>query len=121
MKLLEVVSPPSIYHGLYNQKTLWEDKFIPVNIRSCGIATLEKQLNKEWWAVHRLGCIFPAWLTGKEGSHLLKIKVLCGNTRKWDDYLYDSQDQEDAKQERKYKYYKYWSFSSRSHEVDWII
>ena len=27
MKLLAVVTPPSIYHGLSTRKTLWEEKF----------------------------------------------------------------------------------------------
>ena len=33
MKLLSFVTPPSIYHGCYTQKTLWEEKFTPVNMK----------------------------------------------------------------------------------------
>ena len=36
IKFLLVVTPPSIYHGFSTRKTLLEDKFAPVNIRSCG-------------------------------------------------------------------------------------
>ena len=39
MNLLGVVTPPSIYHGCFTWKTLWEEKFtlgelIPVNMKS---------------------------------------------------------------------------------------
>ena len=43
MKLLAVVTPPSIYHGCSTRKTLWEEKFtgkkslfLLVNIKICG-------------------------------------------------------------------------------------
>ena len=36
MNFLEVVTPPSIYHGCYTQETLWEEKFTPVNMKICG-------------------------------------------------------------------------------------
>ena len=43
MKLLEVVTPTSIYHVFSTRKTLWEEKFIgkenlflAVNMRNCG-------------------------------------------------------------------------------------
>ena len=41
MNLLAVVTPPSIYHGFYTQKTFWEEKFVPddftaVNMKNCG-------------------------------------------------------------------------------------
>ena len=35
MKFLAVATPPSIYYGFYNWKTIWEEKFTPVNMRSC--------------------------------------------------------------------------------------
>ena len=34
-EFLEVVTPQSIYHDLPTQKTFWEEKFTPVNMRSC--------------------------------------------------------------------------------------
>ena len=36
MKLLEVVSPPSIYHGFSTRKTFLEEKFTPVNMQNSG-------------------------------------------------------------------------------------
>ena len=47
MKLLEVVTPQSIYYGCSNRKTLWEEKckgeekftlgeFTAVNMKNCG-------------------------------------------------------------------------------------
>ena len=43
MKLLVVVTPPSIYHGCFNWKTFWEEKFtgkkylfLSVNMKNCG-------------------------------------------------------------------------------------
>ena len=36
MKFLGVVTPPTIYHGCSNQQKLWEDKFTPINMKSCG-------------------------------------------------------------------------------------
>ena len=34
MKLPEVLTPPSIYHGCSTCKTFWEEKFTPVNMKS---------------------------------------------------------------------------------------
>ena len=49
MKLPEVVTPPSIYHGCYTWKTFWEGKFtgeenlfLAVNMRSCGRQNVRK-------------------------------------------------------------------------------
>ena len=41
MKLLEVVTPPSIYHGCSTQKTFWEKfftigEFSAMNMKNCG-------------------------------------------------------------------------------------
>ena len=43
MKLLAVVTPPSIYHGCSTRKTFWEEKFIgkknsflSMNMKNCG-------------------------------------------------------------------------------------
>ena len=33
---LEVVTPPSIYRGCSTWKKLWEQKFTPINMTSCG-------------------------------------------------------------------------------------
>ena len=39
------------------------------------------QGNQELRAVHCLGHLFGAWLTGKEEIHLFRTKGLCGNIR----------------------------------------
>ena len=47
MKLLSVVTPPSIYHGCSTQKTLWEENFIvrgfsAANMKICGRRNFRK-------------------------------------------------------------------------------
>ena len=42
MKLLSVVTPPSIYHGCSTCKMFWEGKFAPVNIKICGRCNVRK-------------------------------------------------------------------------------
>ena len=49
MKLLEVVTPPSIYHGCSTRKTFWEEKFTggeksfsAVNMKNCGRCFVRK-------------------------------------------------------------------------------
>ena len=49
MKLLEVVTPRSIYHGCYTWKTFWEEKFTgeekslsAVNMKNCGRRNVRK-------------------------------------------------------------------------------
>ena len=49
MKLLEFVTPPSIYHGWSTQKTFWEEKFTveeksfsAVNMKHCGRHNVRK-------------------------------------------------------------------------------
>ena len=53
MKLLAVVTPPSMYHGCSTWKTLWEEKFkgvenstlgdfTAVNIKKCGCRNVRK-------------------------------------------------------------------------------
>ena len=49
IKLLEVVTPPYIYHGWSTQKTLWEEKFtgkeiffLAVNMKNCGRRNVRK-------------------------------------------------------------------------------
>ena len=42
MKTLEVVTPPSIYHGCYTQKTFWEGKFTPVKKKNGGRRNVRK-------------------------------------------------------------------------------
>ena len=36
MKFIAVVTPPGTYHGYSTRKTLWQEKFTPVNTTSCG-------------------------------------------------------------------------------------
>ena len=47
MNLLEVVTPPSIYHGCSTQKTFWEEiltlgEFTPVNMKHFGHRNVRK-------------------------------------------------------------------------------
>ena len=49
MKLLVLVTPPSIYHGCSARKTLWEEKFtgkedlfLSVNMKNCGRRKVRK-------------------------------------------------------------------------------
>ena len=49
MKLLSVVTPPSIYHGCSTRVTFWEEKitgkeklFSAVNMKSCGRHSVRK-------------------------------------------------------------------------------
>ena len=49
MKLLAVVTPPSIYHGCSNWKTFWDEKFTPgeftaVNMKNCGRRNFRKHI-----------------------------------------------------------------------------
>ena len=55
IKLLAVVTPPSIYHGFSIQKTFWEKKFTdeekftlgeftPVNMKNCGRRDASKHI-----------------------------------------------------------------------------
>ena len=51
MKLLEVVTPPSIYHGCYTPKTFWDEKFTgeeklfsAVNMKNCGRHNVRKYI-----------------------------------------------------------------------------
>ena len=50
MKLLAVVTPPSIYHGWYTRKTFWEEKstgeeklFSAMNMKNCGRRNVRKR------------------------------------------------------------------------------
>ena len=47
MKLLRVLTQPSIYHGCSTRKTFWEEKFtlgefIDVNMKNCGRSNVRK-------------------------------------------------------------------------------
>ena len=42
MKLLSVVSPPSIYHGCSTRKMFWEGGFILVNMKNGGRHNVSK-------------------------------------------------------------------------------
>ena len=49
MKLLAVVTPPSIYHGCSTRKTFWEENFtgkeslfLSVNMENCGSCNVRK-------------------------------------------------------------------------------
>ena len=40
INLLAVVTPPSIYHFCYTQKTFWKKRFTPMNIKIVVIAMI---------------------------------------------------------------------------------
>ena len=43
MKLPELVTPPSIYHGCSTRKTFWEEKLLSsVNMKNCGRCNVRK-------------------------------------------------------------------------------
>ena len=42
MKSIAVVTAPSIYHGRSAQKTVWDEKVTPVNMRRCGRHNVRK-------------------------------------------------------------------------------
>ena len=49
MKILAVVTPPSVYHGCSTRKTLWEEKFtgkenllLAVDMKNCGLRNVSK-------------------------------------------------------------------------------
>ena len=42
IKLLAVITPPSIYHSCSTWKTLWEEKFTPVNMKNCVCRSVRK-------------------------------------------------------------------------------
>ena len=42
MKLLEVVTPPYIYHGCSTQKVFWEGKFTTVKMKNYGHRNVRK-------------------------------------------------------------------------------
>ena len=41
-KLLEVVTPLSIYHGCSTRNTIWEEKFTPAKMKNCGSSNVRK-------------------------------------------------------------------------------
>ena len=50
MKIVAVLTPPSIYHGCSTQKTFWEEKFtgkenvfLSVGMKNCGRHNVRKQ------------------------------------------------------------------------------
>ena len=52
MKLLEVVTTPSIYHGCSTRKTFWEENFtgkenlfLAVNMKKCGPRNVRKHMD----------------------------------------------------------------------------
>ena len=42
MKLLEFVTPTTIYHGCSTRNTIWEENFIASNMKSCGHRNVRK-------------------------------------------------------------------------------
>ena len=53
MKLLSVLTPPSIYHGCSTRKTFWEEKFTlgeftPVDMKNCGRKIFRKHIDIDY-------------------------------------------------------------------------
>ena len=42
IKLLEFITPPSIYHGCSTRKTFWEEKFTQVSMKNCSCRNVSK-------------------------------------------------------------------------------
>ena len=76
MKSLAVVTPPpAIYHGCSTPKTLWEEKFTPVNMTSCGRRNVRKHRdinNDEKYIIldicYKLDCLYKMEVTSSESK-----------------------------------------------------
>ena len=103
MKLLEVVTPPSIYHGCSILKTFWEEKFTvgdfsAVNMKNGGRSNVRKHKD-----IKGSDKYVKLDISLKFGS-LDKMRIISsdpkdnfGKTRKGVDYLSGSQGQRKAK------------------------
>ena len=81
MKLLAVLTQPSIYNGCYNRKTPWEEKFTPgeftpVNMKNCGLCNVRKNReikNGDKYITLDISLKFGSW--EKLKSHLQSQKI----------------------------------------------
>ena len=87
MKLLAVVTPPSIYHGCSTQKTFWEEKFtgkehlfLDMNMKNCGRHNVSKHKDIKGSDKYVTLDIF-------------RVKIEIGDIRKGVNYLSGFQDQ----------------------------
>ena len=101
MKLLVVVTPPSIYHGCFTRKTFWEEKFtgqenlfLAVNMKNFGRRNVRK--HKEIKGSYKYVTL-DIWL---KFDSLEKMKITSpdskgkiGKIRKGVDYLSGFKDQ----------------------------
>ena len=108
MKILAVVTPPSIYYGCSTWKTLWEEKFTGeekftlgeftlVNINNCGRRYVMKHRE-----IKDIDKYIKLDISSKFGS-LNKMIIICSEPKnnfckisKGDDYLSESQDKKNT-------------------------
>ena len=113
MKLIAVVTPPSIYHGWSTRKTLWEGNFkgeekllSDVNMKNCGRRKVRK--HKEIKGSDKLVTLtisekFDS--PNKMKTHIFRVKKKIGNIKKGVGNHSGSQDQSKvAKIQKKSRY-----------------
>ena len=80
MNILEVVKPPSIYHGISTWKMFWEEIFTPGNMKNCGWCNVKKDReikNSEKYITLdislKYGCLDKIKIKSLEPKEYLKI------------------------------------------------
>ena len=101
MKFLEVVTPPSIYHGCSTRKMFWEEKFTckknffqSVNMRNCGPRKVRKHNEiKGSDKIFTLNASSKFDSLNKMKTISFRVKRKIGEIRKWVGNRSGSQDQ----------------------------
>ena len=86
MKLPEVVTPPSIYHGCYTWKTFWEEKFTgeekftlgefkAMNIKMYGRRNVRKHRDIKDSDKYTTLVYVEFWQSGKYENHIFRAKI----------------------------------------------
>ena len=87
IKLLAVVTPPSIYHGFSNWKTFWWGnftlgEFTPVNMKNCDFRSIRKHRDIEDGEKYitldislKFGCMDTMKITSSDSKDYLRISV----------------------------------------------
>ena len=109
MKLLAVVTPPSIYHGISTWKTFWEKEFTgedkllsAVNMKNCGRQNTRKQREiKSSDKYVTLYILLEFYSMDKIRNTSSESRKKIGNTRKRINYLSGFQGQSKATQIQK--------------------
>ena len=112
MKLLIVLTPPSIYHGCYTRKTFWEEKFTgkeklfsAVNMKNFGRRNVRKHMEikgSDKYVTLDISSKFDSLDKIKITSSGGKREIL--KIRKGVDYLYEYQDQSKVAKIKKARY-----------------